>query len=231
MKYFIMILASVMMLFWVKANIPTTTEVSGDLKEFDKISFRIAGEMNVSKGAFKIEKMATKKQLEQIEFVVKNRTLIVKYKSYFRLNTDQVKVNISMPSLKGLDLSGSGKIAVDDAFRGSQLDLSISGSGKILMDAPDYQKMECSIAGSGDCIILKKGKIDEASVNVSGSGNFSAKDSNIDEMEVNISGSGNCTAKVKQLLEVNIAGSGDVIYYGNPKIRKRISGSGKVIQK
>jgi hypothetical protein len=231
MKYVILILASVTMLFWVKANISTTPEVSGDLKEFDKISFRIAGEMNIFKGAFKIEKQATKEQLEKIEFVVKDRTLIVKYKSHMKLHTDKVKINISMPSLKGLDIPGSGKVVVEDSFRGSQLDLSISGSGKILMDAPDYTKLDCSIAGSGECIIRKKGKMDDASVNISGSGNFSAEDSDIEEMEVNISGSGNCTANVKQLLEVNIAGSGNVIYYGNPKIKKQIIGSGKVIQK
>jgi len=231
MKYFILILASVTMLFWVKANVSTTPEVSDDLKEFDKISFRIAGEMNLTKGAFKIEKLGTKKQLEQIEFIVKNRTLIVKYKSYLRLNTDKVRVNISMPILEGIDLTGSGNVVVDDQFRGNQLDLSISGSGKILIDAPDYQKLDCSIAGSGDCIIQKKGKINDAAVHISGSGNFTAEKSEISKMEVNISGSGNCSAAVNQLLEVNISGSGKVIYYGNPKISKRISGSGKVIQK
>lgn len=231
MKYFILILASLMMLFVVKANVINTQNEESKLKEFDKISSRIAGEINITKGDFKIEKHGTKSQLDNIEFLVKDKKLIIQYKSRLRFNSGKVKINITMPSLDGASVSGSGKICIHDAFKGSDLKLSISGSGKIEIEAPDYQKLDCSIAGSGDCDLLGKAKVRYASVNISGSGNFGAEKSDIKEMYINIAGSGDCDVSVKQILEVKIAGSGKVVYSGDPEVKQKIAGSGKVLKK
>lgn len=219
-----------MILFVVKANVTNTHHEESKLKEFDKISSRIAGEITVKKGDFKIEKQGKKSQLDNIEFLVKDKKLIIQYKSRLRFNSGKVKINITMPSLNGASVSGSGKINIHDAFKGSELRLSISGSGKIEIEAPDYHNLDCSIAGSGECNILGKAKIRYASVNISGSGNCDAEKADIQEMHINISGSGDCDVSVKQLLDVKIAGSGKVEYTGNPEIRQKIAGSGKVIK-
>jgi hypothetical protein len=65
-------------------------------------------------------------------------------------------VYITMPELKGLGVSGSGKAEVKDAIKTSDLDLSVSGSGKIYISDITVSKLGCSISGSGDIILGKR---------------------------------------------------------------------------
>ncbi len=229
MKYLIFLIASFTVHFWANPGQSAQTEVSS-LKEFDQISLAISGDLNISKGEFRVTKEGDQKRLDNIEMVVKDRTLIIRNKSRKNFSSGKVVINVTMPSLDGIEVAGSGKVSVKDQFRGSKLRLEISGSGKIKMDAPDYQKLHCAIAGSGKCLIFNRSKMNNGKIDISGSGTFTAEKCEFNEMDINISGSGDCTVSVKETLKVNIAGSGKVFYSGNPEITKRISGSGKVIR-
>jgi len=140
----------------------------------------------------------------------------------------KVVVNVWLPELEGVTLSGSGNALMQDSFDARDVRLVISGSGSI-RGALEAHEVDSTISGSGS--IRLTGSSRGAKVVISGSGSFDGADLALAEAEVQISGSGSVDLDVSESLEVRISGSGDVRYRGNPRVNLSSSGSGKVISR
>lgn len=115
-----------------------------------------------------------------------------------------LEVQINVPTLNALSVSGSGDASINRLNTGS-FRLVVSGSGDV------------RIAGNADT----------ADISVSGSGNVDGKKLNIKRANVEIRGSGDATLTVLDSLKARISGSGDLDYYGNPRhVEEQVSGSG-----
>jgi Putative auto-transporter adhesin, head GIN domain len=204
-----------------------------DVKDFTKVSFGIAGNLYINFGPeFKVVLEGDKKDLEEIVTDVSGGKLVIKKDNNWRFNfNDKVTVYITMPELKGLGVSGSGKAEIKDAVKTDELDLSVSGSGKIFTTDLIVSKLGCSISGSGDITPGGNGTANKADISISGSGNYEGGALKIESAEIHISGSGNCSCNVTGSLRASVSGSGDVTYEGNPKVDAHVSGSGKVRSK
>jgi hypothetical protein len=209
-----------------------TDREARDLTGFTKVSFSVAGNLYINLGdEYNVVLEGETSLLENIVTEVSNGRLVIKKKSW-RINmNDKVTVYVTMPELKGLGVSGSGKAEIKDAVNTNDLDLSVSGSGKLFTSDVTVSSLGCSISGSGDIIIGGKGDINRADVSISGSGNYNGTTAEINTMDVSISGSGSCTCFVKGSLRAGISGSGNVTYLGDPRIDARVSGSGRVRSK
>jgi len=200
-----------------------------DLKGFKKVSFGVPGDLYIRFGPdYSVELKADRDFLEEIETNVTDGRLVIRHDNGFRFNNKKVIINITMPSLEALGVSGSGRAELIDAVKAGSLKLSVSGSGRLYINDAIVDEMECGISGSGDVIINGMGTVNEASIGISGSGNYSGDDLKIGEAEINISGSGSCLCNVTETLEAHVSGSGNVTYIGNPKVDARVSGSGRV---
>jgi hypothetical protein len=200
-----------------------------DLSGFSKVSFGVAGELYISIGSeFKVELEGDKSVLEDIVTEVTNERLVIK-KENWRLNlNERIIVYVTMPELKGLGVSGSGRAEIKDPVKADVLDLSVSGSGKIYTTDITASGLKCGISGSGDIIFDGNSSAKRADISISGSGNYSGESMKIESAEVSISGSGSCTCYVTDSLGAHVSGSGNVTYSGDPKIDARVSGSGHV---
>jgi len=209
-------------------NLPDIRETR-DVAGFTKVGFGVSGNLYINRGSkFEVILEGDNSLLENIVTEVSGDRLVIKKKSW-RLNiNEKVTIYITMPEIEGLNVSGSGKAEIRDAFRSENLNLSVSGSGNLLTSDINATTMKCSISGSGNIIIGGSGEFSEADLSISGSGSYRGEDAQIESVEISISGSGNCSCNVKESLRVRVSGSGDVTYTGNPKIDARISGSGKV---
>ena len=119
-------------------------------------------------------------------------------------------VDIEIPVLEKLGISGSGDIDVYHFPNMPQLDVTIDGSGEVsIMDAIE--------------------NVDELNLNIVGSGEYNGFLLKSDTCIINLNGSGNCETYVNDLLDVTISGSGSVKYKGSPTIQSNISGSGEII--
>ena len=115
-------------------------------------------------------------------------------------------VEVSVPSLTALDLSGSGNITVT-GIRASQLTVAVPGSGDIAASS-SVTRLNISIDGSGDA-------------------QFSGLIAR--NADVVIGGSGSIFVTATQSLDAKVPGSGAVLYSGNPaKVTTSITGSGAV---
>jgi hypothetical protein len=203
---------------------------SRDLKGFTRVNFGVSGDLYISFGKeFKIELEGSKSLLEDIVTEVSSGKLVIK-KENWRMNmNEKVTVNITMPELDGIGVSGSGKAEVQDPIKATDLDLSVSGSGKIVAGEITVTNIKSSISGSGNIEIQRNGTAVDSEISISGSGNYSGDGLKMATAEISISGSGNCSCSVTDSIEAHISGSGNVTYSGNPKkVDARVSGSGKV---
>jgi hypothetical protein len=197
-----------------------------DVKDFAKVSFGVAGNLYINFGPeFKVILEGEKRDLEDIITEVSGND---NWKFNFN---EKVTVYITMPELKGLGVSGSGKAEIRDAIKAEDLDLSVSGSGKIFTGDVVVSKLGCSISGSGNIVLGGNGNAARADISISGSGNYEGGSYKIGTAEIHISGSGNCSCNVIESLRASVSGSGNVTYEGNPKVDAHVSGSGKVRSK
>ena len=200
-----------------------------NVKDFTKVSFGISGNLYISFGPeFKVVLEGDRDILEDIITDVSGEKLVIK-KDNWRMNfNEKVTVYITMPEIKGLGVSGSGKAEIKDAFKSTEMSLNVSGSGKIYTNEMNTQNLSCSISGSGS-INLGNGKAKETSVSISGSGNYSGEEMVLESADISISGSGSCNCNISESLKARISGSGNINYFGKAdKVDARVSGSGHV---
>jgi hypothetical protein len=199
---------------------------------FTKVSFGVSGDLYINFGSeFKVVLEGEKSLLEEIKTEVSGTKLVIKNENWHSHNNERVTVYITMPSLEGLGVSGSGKAEIKDAVKASSLDLSVSGSGKILTGDVTSGNLNVGISGSGDVIIGGSGETAKADISISGSGNYSGESLKLADADFSISGSGSCKCFVSENLNASVSGSGNITYSGSPKIDAKVSGSGHVKSK
>jgi hypothetical protein len=204
-----------------------TRDVSG----FTGVNFGIAGNLYIKLGSvFQVTIEGDSKYIRDVETIIKNGKLVIRRDNYNFFNNEKANVYVTMPEIKSLGLSGSGKATVEGTVKTDLLDLSVSGSGKISIPQVVLGEMNCSISGSGD-IYLDGGEVGKADLSISGSGNYSGDNVVIKNFHAGISGSGSCSCNVSESLDASISGSGNVVYSGNPRMNVRASGSGHVRSK
>ena len=202
------------------------------LTGFTKVSFGVPGNLYISLGSeFKVVLEGDKDFLADIETEISGDRLVIKKDNWTQFNNKKVIVNITMPAVEGLSVSGSGQAEITDAVKAVDFDMGVSGSGKLIINEIIAGNLECGISGSGDVIINGTGSIDDAEISISGSGSYSGEELKLKTAEIGISGSGSCYCNVTESLEAHVSGSGNVTYSGNPKIDARVSGSGRVRSK
>jgi len=163
---------------------------------------------------------------EYIETEVSGNKLTIRYRNKVSIHGGKVKVYITVPTLNGASISGSGSMSSESEIPSSgEFKAAISGSGNIRMQT-GARNVEARISGSGN--IELGGNANDVDVVISGSGSFKGYNLKSKDVSVTISGSGNVETNVDGPLDAKISGSGSVYYKGNAAISLKSSGSGKV---
>lgn len=104
---------------------------------------------------------------------------------------------------------------------------AIAGSGRMVLDRLDQEKLDVSIAGSGD--IRANGQVADLKVDIAGSGDADMGAVTSDQVKVRIAGSGNADIAPRHKADIHIAGSGDVTLHSYPEdLDTHIAGSGRI---
>lgn len=139
-----------------------------------------------------------------------------------------IKIFITMPDIRGIELHGAWKLFGQNRFDTGNLDLEITGAGRIEMNL-DADHIFTEISGAGSVHLA--GSADSHSLVIAGAGELRAEDLEVKVYDIVVSGAGNCRVYVLQSMTVSISGSGSVYYRGNPSsVNSSISGSGKVVK-
>jgi hypothetical protein len=228
MKKGIMIAAAVLLF---SAIVNAQSKENRNVKDFTRVNFGIAGDLFVNFGPqFSLSLEGDKDDLDHVITEVSGDKLVIRNENRFNWHSDnrRITVRITMPELRALGVSGSGKAEITEPVKDAEeLNFSVSGSGHLYAPTVTASNIDCSISGSGN-IRIDDGSANNGDITISGSGNYTGENFGVDHLTVAVSGSGNCACKAGDTLEATISGSGNVSYSGNPKIDARVSGSGKV---
>jgi hypothetical protein len=222
------ILASVLLML-ITLKVSAQSEETRNVSGFNSIAS--AGPFNVHvniNGTESLKLEASPDIINEIETVVENGKLEIKFKNHHRWHDDnigRVDVYITAISLSALYNAGSGAIKVDGELSGDKVNISLSGSGDIA-SAVKSGSLRVSIAGSGS--VHLNGGTGDTNVDIAGSGEMLGKEFKTGSAHVSIAGSGNAYLVADKELSASIIGSGNVIYSGNASVESKTIGSGRV---
>jgi len=241
-------------LFAVTLQAQAQTREVRKVGAFTRVSFGAPGKLYLRQGATqKVEVEGTKDFLEKLETRVDGDRLIIGREGSWKDwgwnwdDDDRVNVYITMPTLEGLGVSGSGDLIAETKFTVADLDLKVSGSGSMKIEADASGDVDADVSGSGDIDLTGKCQNFESHVSgsgrvkmnetisrtaafgVSGSGKIEASGT-ASEVKTSISGSGKLLAAdlVADKCDIRISGSGDVEINVKSELDAHISGSGTV---
>lgn len=138
---------------------------------------------------------------------------------------DEINIEITVPMIDRVVVSGSANVFSDTPIRSKDLDLQTNGSGSISLSI-FTNDVSAGINGSGNIIL--NGTCDDLDININGSGDFKGLGLNSFKVRVKINGSGNASVVAHNKLNATVRGSGHINYSGDPEISISISGSGNI---
>jgi hypothetical protein len=228
-----------------------------NVDNFTKISFRLPGKLYLRQGGpQKVEIQAPADVLKEIETKVEGNKLIIGREgkwfdwSWNNNGNDKIVVYITVASVEGISVAGSGDVVGETKVIGTNLDLNVSGSGSLNLDTEMSGDINADVSGSGDIDlklkcksfdsdvsgsgrVLLSGNVENgAAFGVSGSGRIQANGA-AGNIKATISGSGKVLAANMETnrCDVRISGSGDVEINVKDELDANISGSGSVAYK
>jgi hypothetical protein len=183
---------------------PRTTQTR-DVADFTRIDNRASADVQLRVGEpTRVRVRAGKHVIDDVQTKVSDGTLHVIY-DHHGFGGDSVVVEVSVPKLTGVDVSGSGDL----------------DAGGIDADALD-------VRSDGSADIDLQGTVGQLTLNLDGSGDAHLADLAAREARVSAGGSGDTDLRANQRLDVAVDGSGDVRYYGDPTLTQHDDGSGDV---
>ncbi len=208
---------------------PSVSEIRS-MSNFDGISLAMEATVHITQDSLsKVEIIAQQNILDEISTKISGSTLIIMYKPNIQVKGNDVIINISVPKMGVLNVSGSGSIQMQNQLATHDLNLNVSGSGRIHIPSIEADDIRTTISGSGE-IDISSGVATSLRSTISGSGNLDALNMQSAQVTTSTSGSGTTRVYATQSLFAEISGSGNVYYRGNPVVESEISGSGKLIK-
>lgn len=144
--------------------------------------------------------------LNRVTTDVKSGALVIGNTSGSLRAKSPMSVEVNVPSLNALALTGSGNIMVS-GIKTESLTVTLSGSGNLF--------------GSGTATSLD--------ITVSGFGNARFTQLNANNVHAVVSGSGVIFVTATKRLDASVPGSGTIMYAGNPQdVTKSVTGTGAI---
>lgn len=221
------ILATVLLvLFFVPVSLNLLAyDETRDVKDFDQIGYTISGELYLEQGnTFRVVVSGSDNDVKQVITVKEGNKLVIKCKPGIN-NLGDVIIRVTLPTLKSLDVAGSGDVKAEKTFKTESIKLTVTGSGDVEFKDLQAKSVELAVTGSGDIGVA--GKCDSnLKIEITGSGEVNSSEMSVMNAKVYITGSGKASVFASENLETNITGSGSVYYKGRPLINAKSTGSG-----
>jgi len=192
-----------------------------DLPGFTEIEAGSAFSVKLSQGdVIKVTVETDDNYLDKIETVVKGDRLYIN--SMGMKNPSAMRVYISMPDLKLLDISGAARIESDGEITGATLDVIASGASKVKLDL-NVELLNSKISGASKVDLNGNASVHRSEI--SGASNLNAL--NLKTLTTNalVSGAGKASIFARDEITADLSGAGSLSYFDNGQLNK-ISKSG-----
>jgi hypothetical protein len=183
---------------------PRTTNTR-DVGDFTRIDNRGSVDVRLHVGEpQRVRVSAGEKVVDDVRTEVHDGTLRLMF-DHDGFGDGDVVVEVSVPTLTGIETSGSGDIDADGI---------------------DTAAFDISSEGSAD--IALAGTAGRLAVDLDGSGDADLAGLATREARIAVRGSGDVDVRADERLDVDVDGSGDVRYHGDPAVTQEVDGSGEL---
>jgi hypothetical protein len=177
--------------------------------DFHAIDLRCAADVRATIGTErKLDVTSDDNLLRYVRTEVRDGRLVIELEPGRYSFHRGVSLEIVVPALDALALSGSGNVELID----------LAG-----------QRMSIAVSGSGD--VSASGHVDTLDASVSGSGDLDLSKLEAKSARAQITGSGDIQLAVSEHLDATIAGSGDIRFTGSATVNSQVTGSGSVARR
>jgi Putative auto-transporter adhesin, head GIN domain len=184
-----------------------------EVEGFDSIVSRGELEVVVSEGPFAVRVTIDENLLDRIEAENNGGRLEV---AVFGGNLGESlpgpHVSVSMPSLLGLELSGSGRVTASEFDENENVSLRLSGSGELRWSG-DAPGVAAELNGSGELTLA--GEASGVDYVVTGAGALEATALRARSANIEVYGPGSVSATVDGVVDARVEGSGTIELAGN----------------
>ncbi|TLV00461.1 head GIN domain-containing protein [Dyadobacter luticola] len=195
---------------------------------FTKLSMGSAFKIEVKQGSgYSITTSGRKEDLEDLESSVKGSTFHLGYKNNgWNRNRITVNVNITMPSLDGIDFSGASKANVANFPNTKNLSIDVSGASQVTI-ASNAPKISFDLSGASS--LKLDGSGDVLTGEVSGASSFKGQDFSAKVANIDASGASSAHVMASATVNAEASGASSVRYSGGAKdIHSSTSGASSV---
>ena len=207
-------------------NVVTQEE---DLDGFDKVDISSSFKVEINQVEdFRVVIRADDNLYEHLEVVNRGGTLRIGLdpaKWYIILDAT-MEAEVTMPELRGIDLSGSSTAMVSGFESTKSLTVDVSGNSNL---DGDMHAGDVTIDSSGSSMVTISGSGGDLVVDASGSSQVDLEEFTAGNGNVDASGSSTVTVNLSGRLDVDASGSSDIYYLGDPEFGSiETSGSSSV---
>jgi hypothetical protein len=179
-----------------------------DLSDFTAVSASHGFNVVITQGSSYSVKVTTDDNIQQYVDVHKSgSTLYVGLKTGFGISTTQLKVEVTMPNLTNLQLSGGSQASGQNLTLVTNLGIDFSGGSRATLTG---QAVDLTVTGSGGS-------------------NINLQDLQVQNARVDLSGGSQAKVNASGKLDVNLSGGSHLQYRGNPTMGLQdISGGSRI---
>lgn len=213
-------------------NAGPTVERSFAVGDFDRIELAGAYDVTVHTGAKPgVRARGGENVLERLVVEVRNGVLVIEPRKSDGFNWNwskngKVAINVTVPSLRGAQLSGAGDITIDNV-KGDRFDGGVNGAGDLTIERVELGELSLGINGAGSATV-RGGSARTASFEVAGAGDIDTRGVSSETASVTIAGAGGARINAAKTAAVNVMGAGDVDVTGGAKCTVSKAGIGNV---
>ena len=126
-----------------------------------------------------------------------------------------MKVSITMPELRGLDLSGATDATVS-GFKSGDIELELSGASSL---RGEFQAEKADMDLSGASRVTLSGSVEKLILDASGASDAELTKLMVKTATVDLSGASDVTVNVSGSLSVDASGASTLTYLGTPSMK------------
>lgn len=221
----------ILLAFLLIASVTFADEVTKnyDYKDFHKVSAGYGMKVDISQSdTYSIRVKADEEDLKYLKVEKEGEELQFYFDKRNYRKRDEIHIEITMPALTGLNLSGGsiGKIIMDVSSKNFDCDLS---GGSILKGSLKCGDIVIDLSGGSQLTLDGSGR--NAEINGSGGAIFHLKDFSIEDAEVSLSGGSQVSINMNGRLDASQSGGSQITYYGKADIGSTSFSGGSSIRK
>jgi phage shock protein PspC (stress-responsive transcriptional regulator) len=196
------------------------------LTDFDEIEIRGVFDVSIERGdSYAVELIGSETDKEKYKIYRLGSTLVIDYERLSKkfdwdvpvIDEDEIRINITMPTLDKIEAEGYGKIQFDN-FQTDNIDIDLRGPVKLSGEI-DTRDLVISLKGNSEADL--SGHATNLDAELQFASKLRAYNLEVEDAIVEASGASSAKVNVNKSLEMEEGLASDIDYRGNPQVIKR----------